>query len=127
VPLIVIASGDIHEAFADSFESFNCADRYQVPVVVLLDKFLASSFWTIPPIDMSKLVVDRGALYQPTNPDTNGYRRHALTATGISPRALPGTPGGIFSTTSDAPDPQGHNTRDAENRLPTMRKARGTQ
>ncbi len=124
-PHIVIASGDIEEAFVDSFESFNWADRYQVPVVVLLDKFLASTFWTIDPIDMSKLVVDRGALYVPTSPDKDGYRRHALTATGISPRALPGTPGAIFSTTSDEHDPEGHITEGVENRIAMMRKRMG--
>src|SRR5207245_6111217 len=59
------------------------------------------------------------------NPETNGYRRHALTATGISPRALPGTPGGIFSTTSDEHDPQGHITEGVENRIAMMRKRMG--
>lgn len=124
-PHIVVASGDIEEAFLDSFESFNWADRYQVPVVVLLDKFLASTYRTTGPIDMSKLVVDRGALYQPTAPEKDGYRRHALTATGISPRALPGTPGGIFSTTSDEHDPEGHITEGVENRIAMMRKRMG--
>jgi 2-oxoglutarate ferredoxin oxidoreductase subunit alpha len=94
-------------------------------VVVLLDKFLASTFWTQDPIDMSKLVVDRGALYEPTTPEKDGNRRHALTATGISPRVLPGTPGGIFSTTSDEHDPEGHITEGVENRIAMMRKRMG--
>ncbi len=121
-PHIVIASGDIEEAFYDSFESFNWADRYQVPVVVLLDKFLASSYWTIDGIDMSMLAIDRGQLYQPMAAGKDGYRRHALTADGISPRSLPGMPGGIFSTTSDEHDPQGHITEGIENRIAMMRK-----
>ena len=124
-PHIVIASGDIEEAFYDSFESFNWADRYQVPVVVLLDKFLASSYWTIDGIDMSKLSIDRGLLYGQASPDKNGYRRHAITSDGISPRSLPGTPGGIFSTTSDEHDPQGHITEGIENRIAMMRKRMG--
>jgi 2-oxoglutarate ferredoxin oxidoreductase subunit alpha len=124
-PHIVIASGDVEEAFYDSFESFNWADRYQVPVVVLLEKFLASSFWTLEPIDMTKLKIDRGLIYQPVAPDKNGYRRHALTSDGISPRSLPGTAGGIFSTTSDEHDPQGHITEGIENRIAMMRKRMG--
>jgi 2-oxoglutarate ferredoxin oxidoreductase subunit alpha len=122
VPHIVVASGDMEEAFYDSFESFNWADRYQVPVVVLLEKFLASTYWTLDGIDMSKLKVDRGLVYQPAEPEKNGYRRHALTADGISPRAVPGTPGGIFSTTSDEHDPEGHITEGVENRIAMMRK-----
>jgi len=121
-PHIVVASGDIDEAFADSFESFNWADRYQVPVIVLLEKFLASSLYTADRPDMSRLRIDRGMLYQPAAPDKDGYRRHALTADGISPRSLPGTAGGIFSTTSDEHDPQGHITEGIDNRIAMMRK-----
>lgn len=121
-PHIVIAPGDLEEAFYHSFEAFNWADRYQVPVIVLLDKFLASSLYTVPGIDTSRLRIDRGLVYQPQPPDRNGYRRHALTANGISPRAVPGTPGSIFSTTSDEHDPQGHITEGVENRIAMMRK-----
>jgi 2-oxoglutarate ferredoxin oxidoreductase subunit alpha len=73
-------------------------------------------------IDMSKLKIDRGLIHQPTDAEGNGYRRHALTADGISPRTLPGMPGGIFSTTSDEHDPQGHITEGIENRIAMMRK-----
>ncbi len=121
-PHLVIASGDVEEAFLDSFESFNWADRYQVPVVVLLEKILASSLFTSERIDMSRLRIDRGLVFQPISPQKNGYRRHALTADGISPRAVPGTAGGIFSTTSDEHDPQGHITEGIDNRIAMMRK-----
>ncbi|TMD81665.1 MAG: 2-oxoacid:acceptor oxidoreductase subunit alpha [Chloroflexi bacterium] len=121
-PHIVIASGDIEEAFVDSFESFNWADRYQVPVIVLLEKFLASSLFTSDRLDTSNLRIDRGLVYQPVSPEKNGYRRHAITPDGISPRALPGTAGGIFSTTSDEHDPEGHITEGIENRIAMMRK-----
>ncbi len=121
-PHIVIASGDIEEAFRDSFESFNWADRYQVPVIVLLDKFLAHSYWTVDTLDVSGLKVDRGKIFQPTVPEKDSYRRHAITEDGISPRAIPGTPGGIFSTTSDEHDPQGHITEGIENRIAMMQK-----
>ncbi len=121
-PHIVIASGDIEEAFRDSYESFNWADRYQVPVIVLLDKFLAHSYWTVDALEMSDLKVDRGKIFRPKEPDKDGYRRHAITDDGVSPRAFPGTPGSVFSTTSDEHDPQGHITEGVENRVAMMRK-----
>ena len=121
-PHIVIASGDIEEAFLDSFESFNWADRYQLPVVVLLEKFLASSLFTSERLDTSRLRIDRGPVYRPASPEKNGYRRHLITADGVSPRSVPGTAGGIFSTTSDEHDPQGHITEGIENRIAMMRK-----
>ena len=60
---------------------------------------------------MSKLKIDRGLIHQPVDAEGDGYRRHALTADGISPRTLPGMPGGIFSTTSDEHDPEGQRDR----------------
>src|SRR4029077_5036234 len=110
------------EAFMDSFESFNWADRYQMPVIVLLEKFLASSMFTNDGIDMSKLKIDRGLDHHRLAADGVAFRRHAITADGISPRTVPGMPGGIFSTTSDEHDPEGHITEGIENRIAMMRK-----
>jgi 2-oxoglutarate ferredoxin oxidoreductase subunit alpha len=123
-PHLVVAPGDIDEAFQESFESFNWADRYQLPVIVLLEKFLASSLFSSDPIDTSQLKIDRGLIFQP-NGDGENYRRHAITADGISPRTLPGMAGGVFSTTSDEHDPQGHITEGIENRIAMMRKRMG--
>ena len=47
------------------------------------------------------------------------------SCSGISPRTLPGMPGGVFSTTSDEHDPQGHITEGIENRIAMMRKRMG--
>src|SRR2546426_2609217 len=66
--------------------------------------------------------ITRGLVYKQVSPEKNGYRRHAITPDGISPRALPGTAGGIFSTTSDEHDPEGHITEGIENRIAMMRK-----
>jgi 2-oxoglutarate ferredoxin oxidoreductase subunit alpha len=123
-PHMVVAPGDVQEAFIDSFESFNWADRYQMPVIVLLEKFLASSLFSSDPIDTSQLKIDRGLIFQP-NGDAESYRRHAITADGISPRTLPGMRGGVFSTTSDEHDPQGHITEGIANRIAMMRKRMG--
>ncbi len=126
IPRIVIASGDIEESFFDAFDSFNYADRYQVPVILLVDKHLSSSYQTMPPFDTSKLVIDRGALFQPLkNGDAGEYFRHAFTASGVSPRSFPGQPGGAFWTTTDEHDPRGHITESIPNRLAMMDKRMG--
>ncbi len=122
IPRIVVAPGDIEESFYDTFDAFNYADRYQVPVIVLVDKHLASCSQTLPPFDTSKLKIDRGLLYQPGANGNGDYLRHAFTPDGISPRAVPGTPGGIFWTTSDEHDPRGHITEGIANRLQMMQK-----
>src|SRR2546421_8668250 len=72
--------------------------------------------------DTSKPRTARPLPHHPADTEGNGYRRHALTADGISPRTIPGMPGGIFSTTSDEHDPEGHITEGVENRIAMMRK-----
>lgn len=47
-PRIVLASGDVEEAFYDAIKTANWAERYQVPVIHLLDKNLASSYMVMP-------------------------------------------------------------------------------
>src|SRR5438552_1452008 len=47
-PRIIIAPGDVAECFYDTFDAFNYAERYQVPVIILADKFLASTYKDIP-------------------------------------------------------------------------------
>lgn len=122
-PHIVVAPGDPQEIFDDSFESFNWADRYQMPVVVLLDKYLSSAHWTIDDIKMDGLKIDRGALWNgASNGKSSDYLRYAFTENGISPRAVPGQEGGIFWSTTDEHDPRGHITEDATNRIRMMEK-----
>jgi 2-oxoglutarate ferredoxin oxidoreductase subunit alpha len=41
-PRIVFASGDIEESFYDTIKVFNFADRYQMPVIHMLDKAIAA-------------------------------------------------------------------------------------
>ncbi|MGC8873408.1 MAG: 2-oxoacid:acceptor oxidoreductase subunit alpha, partial [Chloroflexia bacterium] len=44
------------------------------------------------------------------------YRRYRITPDGISPRAIPGHPRGVYSATSDEHDEYGHIEEDASNR-----------
>ena len=50
-PKIVYASGDIEESFYDTGNCFNYADIFQVPVIHMMDKFLASSVITCKRFD----------------------------------------------------------------------------
>jgi 2-oxoglutarate ferredoxin oxidoreductase subunit alpha len=51
--------------------------------------------------------------------------RYRFTDSGISPRSLPGQPGGMFWTTSDEHDQVGHITEGIGNRLAMMQKRMG--
>jgi 2-oxoglutarate ferredoxin oxidoreductase subunit alpha len=142
-PSIVVAPGDVQETAEDCFEAFNWADRYQVPVIVLVDKLLSSAFWTIDALNMQGWTIDRGplaALPPLGEIGSNGHRangngasggkvsdylRYAVVEGGVTPRALPGQEGGIFWSTTDEHDPRGHITENAQNRIDMMRKRMG--
>jgi 2-oxoglutarate ferredoxin oxidoreductase subunit alpha len=93
-PRIVLASGDINEAFHDAAQAFNYAERYQMPVIHLLDKALATTTQTLPPFDVKSVRIERGELHIPDVGDESLFRRFALTDSGVSPRTLLGQPGG---------------------------------
>ena len=59
---IILASGDIKECFFDAAEVFNLAEKYQVPVIHLLDKAMANCSQTYPVFDYANVKIDRGAI-----------------------------------------------------------------
>jgi 2-oxoglutarate ferredoxin oxidoreductase subunit alpha len=110
-PRFVLAPANIEDCFWLTVEAFNLADIYQTPVIFLTDQYLASSFTTVDKFNLSKVIIDRGEMYS-GNPA--GYRRHAITESGISPRAFPGLSEALVVTDSDEHDEYGHLTEDAE-------------
>ena len=126
VPRMAIAPGDASECFYDTFDAFNYADRFQMPVIVIADKFLASTYRTMPVFESSNLKIDRGQIVNESElakeQNSPTFKRYAFTPTGISPRSIPGMAGGIFHTTGDEHDEFGHITENSENRIQMMQK-----
>lgn len=113
-PRILLASGDFEEMIRDGVHSLNFAERYQMPVIHLVDKALANNSGTIPAPDLSDLKIDRGFLvtqadgYSPENP----YKRFDLGNGPVSARAVIGQHGTLFWNTGDEHDEFGHITED---------------
>jgi 2-oxoglutarate ferredoxin oxidoreductase subunit alpha len=108
-PKIVFASGDIEESFYDAALSFNYAEKYQMPVIHLVDKLMANSVITCKIFDPMKVRIERGLLMDKA---PEGYLRFKLTENGISPRVRLGTENGIFWNTGDEHMENGHITED---------------
>ena len=122
-PRIIIAPGDVVESFYDTFDAFNYAERYQVPVILLLDKFIASTYKDTAFFNTDGMKVDRGDLLQEADlANISDYKRYLATDLGISPRARPGEKGGVFWTTGDEHDEHGHITEAADVRIRMMKK-----
>ncbi len=122
-PRIVLASGDIVEAFYDAAQAFNYAERYQMPVIHLLDKNLASTTMTVPPFDVEAVTVERGevAVAVPEN-GHDPFPRFQPTENGISPRTLLGQPGTLHWYTGGEHTVYGRVTEDPAVREQQMEK-----
>jgi len=147
-PHVVIAPGDLNDAYQDTFSAFNWAERYQMPVIVLSDKKLAAAYVTLDSLELQYPEIDRGKTFTGSewtpitangeglvrmhgNGNGNGhgdvqeYLRYALAEDGISPRSRPGIKGGRFWSTTDEHDPDGHITEGVEMRMAMMDKRMG--
>jgi len=124
---IVLASGDIQECFYDAARAFNYAERYQMPVIHLLDKAMANSSNTYPTFDVANIGIDRGQLLDAEGlrkilGEQGQYDRFRPTETGISPRIALGTAGTVFWNTGDERDERGHIDENPTNRTKMMEK-----
>jgi 2-oxoglutarate ferredoxin oxidoreductase subunit alpha len=111
-PRVVIAPGDVEEAFYNTVEAFNLAEKFQIPSIIISDKYLAESNGTAEPLDQNKIRIDRGQLVPQTEYTGDEYMRHKFTDSGISPRLLPGTKGAIVRTNADEHNELGYTTED---------------
>ena len=118
-PRIVYASGDVEDSFYDTGKCFNFADIFQVPVIHILDKFIASSVVTCKRFEPDLISIDRGKLLEKIDGD---YKRFAHSPDGVSPRSKLGLENGVFWNTGDESDEYGHISEDPVNRIQMMDK-----
>jgi 2-oxoglutarate ferredoxin oxidoreductase subunit alpha len=114
-PRVVIAPGDVEECFYETMKAFNLAEKLQIPVIIITDKYLVESHWEATPFDENMVGIDRGQLLTGKEYSRDEeYRRHKLTKDGISPRAIPGMKGAIVRTNADEHNERGYTTEDPE-------------
>ncbi|WP_339063143.1 2-oxoacid:acceptor oxidoreductase subunit alpha [Tepidibacillus marianensis] len=101
IPKIVIAPNSVEDAFYDTAEAFNLAEKYQCPVIVLTDLALGMGKQTVEPLDNSRIEIDRGKFVGDQElPATEGmFKRYEFTEDGVSPRVIPGQKFGIHHVT----------------------------
>lgn len=107
-PRVVLAPGDPVEAYQLSCEALNLAWKFQVPVILLTDKFLAESHWTVH--ELPEVELQDADFYQP-EPSVK-YARYKLTEDGVSPLVFPGVKGVRIYTNTNEHDEQGFVTVD---------------
>lgn len=111
-PRLVIALRDHADCFYQTARSIALAKKYQIPVILLSDQYLADSTATIPILDASEIIRfnEPEAVAQTAD---QPYRRYALTENGISPLRVPGKSEALVRVDSDEHDEWGQITESA--------------
>ena len=114
IPKMVITLRDPEDAFYQTNRAFNIADKYQIPVILMSDQFLADSTRTIKAFDFRKIKNNR-YLSTEAYSTNNEYKRYEVTDSGISPRIIPGkSADNLVLFDSDEHDEYGHITESAK-------------
>ena len=122
-PRAVLAPSTAAGAFWGAVRAFNLAEKYQTPVIILTDHHLATSYSTVEPFDLNQVKIERGEMLSDEQAQKmTDYKRHLVTDSGVSPRALPGQGKALVVTDSDEHDEAGHMIEDAATRTAQVNK-----
>jgi 2-oxoglutarate/2-oxoacid ferredoxin oxidoreductase subunit alpha len=123
IPRIVLAPATIEECYTLMREAVRLADVYQCPVFFLTDLNLSEGRMTVPEA-VFRSAPPAAERHLVTETDIRGerYLRYRLTETGISPRLVPGTRGGVAKMNSTEHDELGFVTTDPQKRVAMMDK-----
>jgi len=110
-PRIIVAPTNIVDCFKLVPKVFNLVDKFQCPGIILSDLLLSEGRSSIDPAELDfNVPIDRGELVGLNGnggPVSGGFKRYLVTDSGISPRALPGTPGYVHVVATDEHDEDG--------------------
>lgn len=116
-PRAVFAPGSPRQCYELMRRALETAHRFQTPVILMTDQYLADLRLNNDPLDDRPRPIDR----QIVTGAGEGYRRYEITDSGVSPRAIPG--GDAFVVLdSDEHDEEGHVTENLETAQAMMDK-----
>jgi len=92
-PHVVVAANSVTDCTYTTQWAVHLAEAMQAPVIVLSDQFIGQANAVVKPIPNIDFLTQRKLA---RNIDES-FARYALTADGISPMPLPGTPGGQYT------------------------------
>ena len=122
-PRFIVSPATPEDCFSLTVEALNLAEKWRVPVFLLLDQALCQNTATSPRFDLSRVHVDRGRrLRSEEAASLTEYRAYRITDDGVSPYAPPGTPGLWAEITGNEHDEWGHVSVNPVNRNRMMKK-----
>ena len=125
-PKFILSPGSAEDCFYMTVDALNLAEKWRLPVLLLLDQALCQNASTVPAFDLSKVKVERPSLLTADQVAKQAeYRYYAFSPTGISPFAPVGTPGVTSQITGNEHDEWGHVSVNPVNRNKMMEKRMG--
>jgi len=115
-PKVVFTPGTPEQALLLTNKAFHLAEKYQIPVIIQSDQYLADSQWVVDDIDNQLLKYEDFRLRGAELINTEFYQRYAYSEDGISPLAIPGASKHLVVFDSDEHDQDGHIIEDAKTR-----------
>lgn len=102
-PHLVVAPTSVSDCVFTTQWAVHLAEALQAPAIVLSDQFMGQASAVIDAPAPVSFVARRAVASEPAA----GFRRYAVTADGVSPMSLPGTPLGQYTADGLAHDPGG--------------------
>lgn len=122
-PRVLLAPGTVEDCFYITIDALNIAEKWRLPVILVLDQALCQNSSTVPSFDLTHVRVDRGRRLTPEGlAATTSYKYYELTPDGQSAYAPPGTPGVTSQVTGNEHDEFGHVSVNPVNRVKMMHK-----
>lgn len=121
-PRVLFTPGTPEQALFLTNKAFHLAEKFQIPVIIQSDQYLADSEWTFDKFDVERLQYENFRLQGAAPNDMKPYKRYACTGSGVSPLAVPGTSKRLVVADSDEHDEDGHIIEDAATRNMMVRK-----
>jgi len=122
-PRFILSPATPEDCFELTIEALNLAEKWRVPVILLLDQALCQNTSTSVRFDLSKVHIDRGKRLTPAAVAAlQQYKIYEFTEDGVSAVAPPGTPGVWSEVTGNEHDEWGHVSVNPGNRVRQMKK-----
>lgn len=139
-PRITLAPTSVEDAFYQTIRAFNLAERYQVPVLMLLDQSIGyrkatvkmpnfDKFYSVGKEEPRKSIsIPKSDLIsiinrmEPTQEELKDYKRYQDTHDGTAAIARPGTPGGQYLATGLEHDEYGRADQSPKTHLAMSKK-----
>ena len=120
-PHLVLAPNGLGDCLRTTRWAVHLAEALQAPALVLSDQVLGQARAVVdrpqdPPFCAMRLTGGQ--------PDSKDYRRYRVTPTGVSPMAIPGTPGSAYTADGLAHSEDGTPSSQAADHLAQLRKRR---